>query len=196
MQHAFAHLRRDVGVCLCTVVYSRKSLRAKCPRAWGPSPGRCSQGSVGQVLTLGLARSRGLLGAGVLDEYVVLVIGAALLAHLHHLHLGQRRVPLHHILGPQGHQAADLQLAPARKRGHGPGDPVAPSPRASQSRSSAGQLSQASHSPSTSPQAKTKPGGAGNGGRGRSIRASRPQPHIQNHTPTPSLGAPTCGWQA
>ena len=184
-------------VCVC--VQSCTAGKASGPSARGPG-GRARAGAPravsGQVLTLGLAHSRGLLGAGVLDEYVVLVIGAALLAHLHHLHLGQRRVPLHHVPGPQGHQAADLQLAPARKRGHGRGEPAAPSPRASQSRSSAGQLSQAPHSPSTSPQAKTKPGGAGNGGGGRSIRASRPQPQIQNHTPTPSLGAPTCGWQA
>ena len=47
VKHAFAHSGRDVGVCLCTVMYSRKSLWAKCPWAWGPSPGRCSQGSVG-----------------------------------------------------------------------------------------------------------------------------------------------------
>lgn len=70
-----------------------------------------------RALTLGLARGRGLLGAGVLDERVVLVVGAALLAHLHHLDLRQGCAPLHHVLGPQGRQAADLQLAPARDRG-------------------------------------------------------------------------------
>lgn len=137
---AFAHSGRDTGVCVCTATDSRKSLQAKCPRAaWA--------GAGGRALTLGLARGRGLLGAGMLDEHVVLVVGAALLAHLHHLHLRQRCVPLHHVLGPQGHQAADLQLAPARDRGHGPGEPAAPAPGSAQSRSPARPFSQAPGSP-------------------------------------------------
>lgn len=135
------------------------------------------------VLTLSLARGRGLLGAGVLDEHVVLVVGAALLAHLHHLHLGQCRVPLYHVLGPQGHQAADLQLAPAGTERQRPGEPAAPQPRAnpdapSQHISSARHLT-AQHNTSGQNQAGQ--------GREPSLRQKHqvpsPQPQIQNHVP-------------
>lgn len=60
------------------------------------------------VLTLGLPRSGGFLGSSMLDEQIVLVVGTTVLTHLYHLHLRQSRVPLHHVLGPQGHQAANL----------------------------------------------------------------------------------------
>lgn len=112
--------RVPVGMCLCTArgcQPARASGPSRPPargpqtvtRAWAGAPRTAAR----QVLTLGLARGGGLLRTGVLDEHVVLVVGAALLARLHHLHLRQRRVPLHHVLGAQGHQAADLQLAPA-----------------------------------------------------------------------------------
>lgn len=155
--------------------------------AWGSPGGRLSRGrgagpAAGRVLTLGLARGGGLLGTSMLDEHVVLVAGAPLLAHLHHLHLGQCRVPLHHVLGAQGHQAADLQLAPAGTERTRLGEPAAPRPRASPEGPSPGhQLSRAPRSPSTRPQAKTKPGRTGSHGCGRSTRAPVPAPEL--HAP-------------
>lgn len=138
----------------------------------------------------------------MLDEHIVLVIGATVLAHLHHLHLGQRRVPLHHVLGPQGHQAADLQLAPVgtertrpwRGRSH-------PAPGLAQGNAPPHQLSQASRSPSARPQAKTKPGRAGSPHQGRSTRRPGPSPmsrttcHQSPRAPEPPEPR-TCGWQA
>lgn len=150
---------------------------------WAPEPEQVLPGPQRAVLTLSLARGRGLLGAGVLDEHVVLVVGAALLAHLHHLHLGQCRVPLHHVLGPQGHQAADLQLAPTGTERRRPGEPAAPQPRASpdapsQHISSARHLT-AQHNTSGRNQARQ--------GREPSLRqkhqAPSPQPQIQNQVP-------------
>jgi len=69
----------------------------------------------GRALTVrGLPGRRVLLGPGVVDDDVVLVVGAALLSHLHHLYLQEGRAPLHHVFGTQGHQAANFQLASAK----------------------------------------------------------------------------------
>lgn len=68
----------------------------------------------GWVLTVRcLPGRRVFLGPGVVDDDVVLVVGAALLPHLHDLDLREGRAPLHHVFGTQGHQAADFQLASA-----------------------------------------------------------------------------------
>lgn len=136
-----------------------RSVRCKPARVSGTNGplGRCWA-----VLTLSLARGRGLLGARVLDEHVVLVVGAALLAHLHHLHLGQGRVPLHHVPGPQGHQTADLQLAPAGTERTGPGEPAAPRPGPAQS-AAAQHISSARHLTAQAPHLRPKPSRAGQG---------------------------------
>lgn len=191
-------------MCVCVQSLTARNVPRPVPVGRGSEPGEAvptlGQAVAGQVLTLGLARGRGLLGTGMLDEHVVLVIGAALLAHLYHLHLGQRRVPLHHVLGPQGHQAADLQLAPARKRGHKPGEPAAPSPGASPalllSRSAQPGASQPKHKtlgpnqarPSREPRTRQKHQG---------VQAPAPDPESHARTQHPSQPrAPTLGWQA
>ena len=176
------------GGCICTLQQGHGCVLVHSYKQQEKSPGRAGRG---RALTLGLACGRGLLGTSVLDERVVLVVGAALLAHLHHLHLRQRCVPLHHVLGPQGRQAADLQLAPARDRGHGPGEPAAPAPGSARSRSSARQLSQAPRSPA---QPSAKPS-RWSGQRGRrkhwgtqaSPRGARPP---RASEPLPVVGRP------
>lgn len=68
----------------------------------------------GWVLTVrSLPGRHVLLGAGIVDDDVVLVVGTALLPHLHHLYLREGRAPLQHVFGTQGHQAANFQLASA-----------------------------------------------------------------------------------
>lgn len=86
------------------------------PQSEPPGPSWLASGrrAGGEQLTVrGLAGGQVLPGAHVLDDGAVLVVGAALLPDLHHLHLREGRVPLHNVLWAQGDQAADLQLTPA-----------------------------------------------------------------------------------
>lgn len=81
-----------------------------------PTPVKAARHRIkGWVLTVrSLPGRHMLLGTGVVDDDVVFVVGAALLPHLHHLHLREGRAPLQHVFGTQGHQAARFQLASAK----------------------------------------------------------------------------------
>lgn len=129
----------------------------------------------------------------MLDEQIVLVIGTTVLTHLNHLHLRQSRVPLHHVLGPQRHQAADLQLAPVGQKSSGEPAAAQPRGRIAPAPSTLAQPGSRQHKHRTSGPNQARPGSAGNPRQGVTPGSPGPRTRVTCLSPQATSHLPVVG---